>query len=179
MKQIIITAVAFFSLVACGKKDNLTAPVGRDLSKTLSENGKKQQEHLYDDNCYVFKYDVEFALNSGYRYRYYNTMYYTTQYNTTPREVSDFAMFRQNVAKTVKGQLVIPASDGPITKLWINTSRQFNVLGDWWALNCRTTTTLYDGTSPFPTTVTDWGCLSLGGTITQRLFQYSIEKCSS
>ena len=131
---------------------------------------------------YCFKYDVDFAFSPG-RYRYSNTMYYTTQNNATPRIVSDFTMFRQELPKTVKGQLNIPAAEGSITKLWTETNREVNLgLPYLWVANCGSefdpgrTVVLYENTSGLAK-VLDWGCLAFPNAVNQKLFQCSMEPC--
>ena len=127
---------------------------------------------------YCFKYDVDFAFSPG-SYRYFNTMYYTTQNNATPRIVSDFTMFRQEWPKTVKGQLNIPATEGPITKLWIETDRQVKLgLPSIWVSDCGLgrTIVLYENTSGI-LPVLDWGCLAFPNAVNQKLFQCSMEPC--
>ncbi len=126
---------------------------------------------------YCFKYDVDFAFSPG-RYRYSNTMYYTTQNNTTPRVVSDFTIFRQELPKTVKGQLNIPTAEGPITKLWIETNREVKTLFSWFS-DCGSgrTVVLYENTSGLAK-VLDWGCLNFPNSVNQKLFQCSMGVCT-
>lgn len=130
---------------------------------------------------YCFKYDVDFAFSPG-SYRYFNTMYYTTQNNATPRIVSDFTMFEQEASKTVKGQLNIPTTEGSITKLWIETNREYKIPLPppiWlWIPDCHSgrTVVIYENTSGLAK-VLDWGCLAFPNAVNQKLFQCSMEPC--
>ncbi len=105
-------------------------------------------------------------------------MYYTTQNNTTPRVVSDFTIFRQELPKTVKGQLNIPTAEGPITKLWIETNREVKTLFSWFS-DCGSgrTVVLYENTSGLAK-VLDWGCLNFPNSVNQKLFQCSMGVCT-
>ena len=124
---------------------------------------------------YCFKYDVDFAFSPG-RYRYSNTMYYTTQNNATPRIVSDFTMFEQELPKTVKGQLNIPAAEGPVTKLWIKTSREVKTIVSWRTVCAEEMTVLYEQSSS-TAPILNWGCLAFPNAVNQKLFQCSMEVC--
>ncbi len=130
---------------------------------------------------YIFRYDVDFNLNfaSGPSV-YSNRMYYTTQYNPTPRVIADFDMDRQGSFKTVKGQLSIPAVEGRIKQLWIVTSKERRAFFGFRSL-CTGKISLYeDSTSMAPvfdlsSAALDWGCLSFGSTINQKLFRCDVE----
>ena len=73
---------------------------------------------------YVFEYDVEFFLNSDRR-RFYNTLFYTTANNPTRREIPAFSMGQERRSHfSIQGEYPIPANEGPINKMWVETSRQ-------------------------------------------------------
>lgn len=80
---------------------------------------------------YVFEYDVEFFLNSDSR-RFYNTLFYTTTNNPTAKEIPAFTMWRERRSHfSIQGNFLIPANEGPITKMWVKNSRQVSVAWTW------------------------------------------------
>lgn len=81
---------------------------------------------------YVFEYDVEFFLYSGSR-RFYNTLFYTTTNNPTKKEIPAFSMYRERRSHfSIQGDYLIPANEGPINKMWVETLRQVK-FGAWYS----------------------------------------------
>ena len=104
------------------------------------------------------------------------------RYNPTPRVIADFDMDRQVSFKTIKGQLSIPAAEGKIKKLWIETNRAIRpFFGGFRSVCTGGISVLYeDSTSMAPvfdlsSAALDWGCLSFASTINQKLFRCDVE----
>ncbi|WP_212126135.1 hypothetical protein, partial [Bacteroides pyogenes] len=94
---------------------------------------------------YVFEYDVEFFLNSGSR-RFYNTLFYTTTNNPTKREIPAFSMSRERRSHfSIQGDYLIPANEGPINKMWVETSRQVQTV--WWNADGSNTSDFFSSTN--------------------------------
>ncbi len=140
---------------------------------------------------YVLEYDVNFAFDRPRcfsKYRYHCTMYYTTMNEPfNVRTVDAFRFFEQTGESNPVGSIKIPASSGPIRKLWIETDREVRAFGRWFT-DCGTgqTITVYEnpGTSitnaqhcfDLSSSFIDWGCLSFCTDVTQRTFKCYIEK---
>ena len=115
---------------------------------------------------YVFEYDVEFFLNSGKR-RFYNTLFYTTTNNSTKRKIPAFSMSEERRTHfSIQGNYLIPANEGPINKIWVETSRQVRVkifsIPTWNADGRKTSDffSLNNGQTEFSLTDLRWGVLS-------------------
>ena len=115
---------------------------------------------------YVFEYDVEFFLNSGRR-RFYNTLFYTTTNNSTKRKIPAFSMCEERRTHfSIQGNYLIPANEGPINKIWVETSRQVRVkigIVTTWNADGRKTSdffSLNNGQTEFSLTDLRWGVLS-------------------
>jgi len=135
---------------------------------------------------YVFEYDVNFRFNNpGNRRRYDLGMFYNTKNNSGTREVYDFNMDDQEDERRVTGRLVIPASEGPINDIFINTDRQVKFV--FWSDDCGNGSSVFllqnngsnncfDLTNRNP----NWGCLNYNGTISQyKLIMYAEATVSS
>lgn len=115
---------------------------------------------------YVFEYDVEFFLNSGRR-RFYNTLFYTTTNNSTKRKIPAFSMSEERRTHfSIQGNYLIHANEGPINKIWVETSRQVSVqigfIPTWNADGRKTSDffSLNNGQTEFSLTDLRWGVLS-------------------
>ena len=115
---------------------------------------------------YVFEYDVEFFLHSGRR-RFYNTLFYTTTNNSTKRKIPAFSMSEERRTHfSIQGNYLIHANEGPINKIWVETSRQvsvkFGFIPTWNADGRKTSDffSLNNGQTEFSLTDLRWGVLS-------------------
>ena len=115
---------------------------------------------------YVFEYDVEFFLHSGRR-RFYNTLFYTTTNNSTKRKIPAFSMSEERRTHfSIQGNYLIHANEGPINKIWVETSRQVSVkigfIPTWNADGRKTSDffSLNNGQTEFSLTDLRWGVLS-------------------
>ncbi len=88
-----------------------------------------------DAQYYKLEYDVNLHLECSSS-RFYGSMWYTTLDNATPREVPAFSMWRHTGPNHVKGSFNIPANEGPVTKIWINTQRQYGSGAGVWVTYC-------------------------------------------
>lgn len=111
---------------------------------------------------YVFEYDVEYFLYSDRR-RFYCSLYYTTSQNSTPNEIQAFKMYRERRSHfSITGQTLISAKDGPINRIWAETSRQVRDFGIWNSDgdNIAELYTASNGQTEFSLTDLWWGSLS-------------------
>lgn len=111
---------------------------------------------------YVFEYDVEYFLYSDRR-RFYCSLYYTTSQNSTPNEIQAFKMYRERRSHfSITGQTLISAKDGPINRIWAETSRQVKDFGIWNSDgdNIAELYTASNGQTEFSLTDLWWGSLS-------------------
>lgn len=110
---------------------------------------------------YVFEYDVEFFLNSGSR-RFYNTLFYTTTNNSTKREIPAFSMRKEQRGHfRIQGSSLIPANEGPVNKMWVETSRQVKFV--FWNADGKKTSDFFSSNNnqtEFSLTDLWWGTLS-------------------
>jgi len=103
------------------------------------------------------------------------------------RTVDAFRFFEQRGERNPSGSIKIPASSGPIRKLWIDTDREVQAFGKWFT-DCGSgqTITIYEnpGTSitnaqhcfDLSSSYINWGCLTFCTDLTQRTFRCYIEK---
>lgn len=116
---------------------------------------------IYAQN-YVLEYDVEFFLYSGRR-RFYCNLHYTTSQNSTPKNIPAFRMHQERRDHfSITGQTLISAKDGPVDRIWAETSRQVKS-GPFWSGDGSNTAEHYsasNGRTEFTLTDLWWGSLS-------------------
>lgn len=90
-----------------------------------------------DAQNYKLEYDVNLHLECSSS-RFFGSMWYTTLKNATPQEVPAFNMWRHEGPNHVVSPtpFLISANEGPVTKIWINTQRQYGSGAGVWTTYC-------------------------------------------